>query len=81
MTRKKGQTTELIKGKLDELVGRDIYMEVCRGRKQIKRYNGVIEDALTHVFVVRVTDANPIAKFLSYSYSDILCGEVTVEAK
>ena len=68
-----------IKNKIDELVGEHINMRVCRGRKQIKKYTGVIENAFKSVFVVRLTSGDSVVPSLSYSYSDILCGEVTIE--
>ena len=51
-------------------------MEVCRGRKQIKRYKGIIENTFPSVFVVRLTEGDSVMPSLSYSYSDVLCGEV-----
>jgi uncharacterized protein Veg len=79
--RKSGLTIEVIKNKIDELVGKSIYMEVCRGRKQVKKYNGVVEHTFPSVFVVRLTDGNNVINSLSYSYSDVLCGDVIIEAK
>ena len=79
--RRNGLTVEVVKNKIDELVGKNIYMEVCRGRKQIKKYAGIVEHTFPSVFVVRLTDGNPTANSLSYSYSDILCGDVVIEAK
>jgi len=73
-------TIEMIKNKIDELVGKKIYMEVCRGRKQIKKYKGVIENTYPSIFVVRLTEGDTGLLSLSYSYSDVLCGEVIIEA-
>lgn len=70
-----------IREKINELVGKNIYMEVCRGRKQIKKYNGVVENTFPSVFVVRLTDGCHVVESLSYSYSDVLCGDVTIQAK
>lgn len=78
--KKTGLTIEMIREKIDELVGKDIHMQVCRGRKQVKKYSGVVENAFTRVFVVRLIEGDNIVKSLSYSYSDILCGEVVIEA-
>ena len=78
--RKQTLTISAIKEKIDELVGKDIRMEVCRGRKQIKRYKGVVEHTFPSVFVVRLTEGDSVAPSLSYSYSDVLCGEVIIEA-
>ena len=78
--RKTGLTIDMIKDKIAELVGKNIYMEVCRGRKQIKKYKGIVEHTYPSVFVVRLTEGDSVAPQLSYSYSDVLCGEVIIEA-
>lgn len=78
--RKSTLTIEMIRNKMEELVGKNINMEVCRGRKQIKRYTGIIECTYPSVFVVRLIEGDMVVPTLSYSYSDILCGEVIVEA-
>jgi len=72
-------TLNCIREKIDTLVGREINMEVCRGRKQIKRFSGVVESAFARVFVVRVREQEGLSPQITYSYSDILCGEVVVE--
>ena len=78
--RKSGLTIDMVKNKLDELVGKNIYMEVCRGRKQVKKYTGVVESTFPSIFVVRLIEGDSIALSLSYSYSDVLCGEVIINA-
>ena len=78
--RKQCLTIDTIKNKIDELVGKNIYMEVCRGRKQVKKYQGVIEHTYPSIFVVRLTNDDATVPSLSYSYSDVLCGEVIIEA-
>lgn len=56
-------------------------MRVCRGRKQVKKYSGVIENTFPSVFVVKLTNVEatttPMSS-LSYSYSDVVCGEVCI---
>jgi uncharacterized protein Veg len=79
--RKTGLSIESIREKINELIGKNIYMEVCRGRKQIKKYNGVVEYTFPSVFVVRLTDSGQVVSSLSYSYSDVLCGDVIIQAK
>ena len=81
--RKVGLSVDSIREKINELVGKNIYMEVCRGRKQVKKYNGVVENTFRSVFVVRLTDTDKYSAVssLSYSYNDVLCGDVIIEAK
>ena len=71
-------TIEMVKNKLDELRGKNITMQVCRGRKQIKYYKGVVERTFPSVFVVRLTEGDTPMESLAYSYSDIVCGEVVI---
>ncbi|MCL2570035.1 MAG: Veg family protein [Firmicutes bacterium] len=76
---KKGVLTiDMVREKIDELVGKNINMQVCRGRKQIKKYTGVIENAFSRVFVVKLDKKEGAVESLSYSYSDILCGDVVI---
>jgi len=77
--RKKSQSLDIIKDKIVALAGKTINMRVCRGRKQIKKYTGVIENTFPSVFVVRIQNTASIPPCLSYSYNDVLCGEVQVE--
>jgi len=77
--KKKPLTVDMVKNKIDELVGKDISMRVCRGRKQVKKYHGVVENTYRNVFVVKLTDADTTVPALSYSYSDVVCGEVVIE--
>jgi uncharacterized protein Veg len=71
-----------VRNKIAELVGKNICMDVCRGRKKIFRYTGVVQNTFPSVFVVKLTAGETANSQLSYSYSDVVCGEVTVrEAK
>jgi len=78
MKKKESLTIDMIRAKIDELVGKNIIMQVCRGRKQIRHYSGTIENAFSKVFVVKLAQKEGAIDSLSYSYSDILCGEVIV---
>ena len=73
-------TIDMIRQKIDELVGTNVNMTVCRGRKQVKYYSGVVQNAHPRVFVVRLLQKEGAVESLSYSYNDILCGEVIVES-
>jgi uncharacterized protein Veg len=77
--RKKSQSLEGIKQKIIALAGKTVNMYVCRGRKQVKKYSGVIENAYPSVFVVRIANTASVPPCLSYSYNDILCGEVQID--
>lgn len=80
--RKKTQSIEIIKAKIHAMLGKDINMLVCRGRKRISKYTGIIENTFPSVFIVRLKDKQKDTEripCLSYSYNDVLCGEVRIE--
>lgn len=57
--------------------GESVKMQVNKGRKRIEKYTGVIESVYPSIFTVRID--NPVAQdFLSYSYSEVLCGDVKI---
>jgi uncharacterized protein Veg len=78
--RKQTLTIESVKNKIDEMVGKSISMQVCRGRKQIRYYKGIVEHTYPSVFTVRLTEGDSHFTALSYSYSDVVCGEVILDA-
>lgn len=69
-----------VKAEILKLKGKYVEMEVNKGRKKITHYEGVLEDIYSSVFVVRLKDSATNDK-LSYSYSDVLCGDVKIEVK
>ena len=80
--RKKTQSIEAIKAKIQAMLGKNINMSVCRGRKRVSQYSGTIENTFPSVFIVRLKDKEKDTKFvscLSYSYNDVLCGEVRID--
>ena len=80
--RKKAQSIEIIKAKIHAMLGKNINMSVCRGRKRISKYVGIIENTFPSVFIVRLKNKEKDTEripCLSYSYNDVLCGEVRIE--
>ncbi|MGN1212797.1 MAG: Veg family protein [Christensenellales bacterium] len=71
------QTIENIREKLTELKGKDVKMAVNRGRKKIVKFDAVLTDLYPSVFTVLVGDCDS----QSYSYTEVLCGNVKVVAK
>ncbi len=68
---------EEIKEQINALKGKQVEMLVNRGRKRIQKYNVVIENAYPSIFTVKVKPPTIMDK-LSYSYSDVLCGDVKI---
>ncbi len=71
---------EEVKKAIKTLIGKRLKISVNRGRKKIERYEGEVENAYPSVFVLKIMDA-PLVNSLSFSYSDIICGEVKLKIK
>lgn len=65
-----------IKNKVFLLKGKDVKLYINRGRRKISRLEGVIDNVYTSVFTVKgkIEDSSTH----TYSYSDILCGDVKI---
>ena len=60
---------------IERLKGSNISMEVNKGRKKIEKYQGFIENVYPSIFTVNIGEGkNP----LSYSYTEVLCGDVII---
>lgn len=66
--------------KIKTLQGKDVNMEVNRGRKKIEKYVGVIEKVYPSVFTVSIKEPEN-QNNQSFSYSDVLCGDVKIKIK
>ncbi len=77
--RKIVMSLDKVKEEITKLKGQNIKMQVNKGRKKIVQYEGVVEDIYKSVFVVRVINEN--MEKLSYSFSDVLCGDVKIAIK
>ncbi len=69
-------TVDNIKQKILALKGKEVKLDVNRGRRKVSSYRAVVEDVYNSVFTVKsLMDLNSI---ITYSYNDILCGEVKI---
>lgn len=64
-----------VKDKIKALKGKDVEMNINRGRKKIDTINGVIKDVYPSVFTVKTEAQGQIQTF---SYFDVLCGNVVI---
>lgn len=76
---------EEIKQEIENLKGRKVNLLVNQGRKKYSNFEGIIEDAYNSIFVVRLENTQTNKKDRSdrlktYSYIDILCGNVDIDA-
>ena len=66
-----------VKKKIIELKGQEVKLYVNRGRRKVFRFDAVVEDVYSSVFTVKnLKQAMSLPP--TYSYSDILCGEVKI---
>lgn len=66
-----------VKQKILALKGNSVKMEVNRGRNKIVKFDGVIVDVYPSVFTVK-TDEKIILGSKTFSYFDVLCGDVKI---
>ena len=69
-------TLDDIKQAVLSLKGEQVKLYINRGRRKIFRLEGVIDNVYTSVFTVKDKIASSATH--TYSYSDILCGEVKI---
>ena len=59
------------------MLGRSVDVKLNRGRNKIKHYKGVISEAHSNVFIIKLTD--DIFDRISCSYIDLVCGEISLK--
>lgn len=74
---RKSANLDDIKAKVGKLKGKPVSIRLNRGRNRVKNYRGVISEVHNNVFVVTLSGAAVMDR-ISCSYSDMLCGEVTL---
>ena len=66
-----------VKKKIISLKGQEVKLYVNRGRRKVFKFDAVVEDVYSSVFTVKnLKQAMSLTH--TYSYSDILCGEVKI---
>ena len=62
---------------VSNMLGRSVDVKLNRGRNKIKHYKGVISEAHSNVFIIKLTD--DIFDRISCSYTDLVCGEIALK--
>ncbi len=75
--KKMPNTVENIKQRILELKGREVDLKINRGRRKTASFRARITDCYQSVFTVTNCVDN-IDLVSTYSYNDILCGEVKI---
>lgn len=74
--KKMPNTIDNIKKTILELKGKEVDMHINRGRRKVSSYRARIEDVYSSVFTVKSLLSGESIN--TYSYNDILCGEVKI---
>lgn len=69
-------TLQEIKEKLLLLKGKPINVVANRGRNKIEKFVGTLENIYPAVFTIKIEE-----NCKTYSYSDVLCGNVKINSK
>ncbi len=73
---KKIPDLNIAKKQIINLLGKKVTVKLNKGRNKVKSYKGVVKEAHSNVFVIQLT--GEIFDRISCSYTDMLCGEVSV---
>lgn len=76
MRKKNNLSLEDVKRKLNEIKGKQVMLEVNKGRKKFEYYSGIVENLYPSVFTVNISSDNKGIQ--SFSYSEVLCGNVII---
>ena len=74
--KKMPNTLENIKQQIIDLKGKEVHLYVNRGRRKTNEFRARIEDVYNSVFTVK--SLLNFETIYTYSYNDILCGEVKI---
>lgn len=77
--KKQLDTIESVKKRLENIRGTDVLVAVNRGRKKIVKYDAKLLNLYPSVFTVSVENSNQPER--SYSYTEVLCGNVRISPK
>lgn len=78
--RKVNLTINQIIDQIKAIQGQNVDLEVAKGRKKVIKLEGIIESVYPSIFTIK-TQENDSTNSYSYSYADVLCGEVSLKVK
>ncbi len=61
---------------VNRLLGHNVDVRLNRGRNKIRHYKGVLTEAHSNVFVIKLAD--DLFDRISCSYVDLICGELVI---
>ena len=78
--RKVNLTIDEIITKIKGFKGKSVDIEVTRGRKKTIKLEGIIESVYPSIFTLKTNEEEGTNSY-SYSYADVLCGDVSLSLK
>ena len=75
--RKRTMSIEEVRSYVSSLKGNPLSIKVNKGRNKIARYNGCVDEVYPSVFTLKISGDKNVA-MLSYSYSDLICGDIVL---
>ena len=73
--RKRAVSVEEVKQRISGLKGSSLKISVNKGRKRALKYDGEIAELYPAVFTLKITSDKHV-DLLSFSYSDVICGDI-----
>ena len=64
-----------VKQLISDMQGKEIEVEINRGRNKRVKLNAIIDEIYPSMFVIKPIEKIFLDRF-SYSYSDVLCGDI-----
>lgn len=74
--RARATSIEEVKTRIRDLRGKNLRVSVNKGRKKTIKLDGVITDIFPSVFMFRSATGDTV----SFSYSDVICGDIKLDA-
>ena len=76
--RKINNSVNSVISEIEKMKGENVNMEINRGRNKVEKITGIIKDTFPGIFTVIAQDGK---NHMSYSYTEVLCGDIVIEKK
>lgn len=67
-----------VKNRIEMLKGKFVEMSINRGRKKFETFTGIIDNVYPSVFTVKQTGVSKHLEIQTFSYFDVMCGDVVI---
>ncbi len=72
---KSNSSLQEVKKKIENLKGKNVYMQINKGRNKIVKLSAIIDQVYPSMFVIKPTENVDLDR-TSFSYNDVMCGDV-----